>query len=39
MTVFRTLKQRNLNPVDTVVQALRQYNLTGNLPHLPSKKT
>ena len=39
MTVFRTLKQRNLNPVDSVVQALRQYNLTGNLPPLPSKNT
>jgi len=39
MTVFRTLKQRNLNPVDTVVQALREYNLTGALPPLPSKKT
>ena len=35
MTVFRTLKQRNLNPVDTVVQALREHNLTGQLPPLP----
>jgi transposase len=39
MTVFRTLKQRNLNPIDTVVQALRQYNLTSKLPPLPSEKT
>ena len=37
MTVFRTLKQRNLNPIDTVVQALREHNLTGNLPPLPSE--
>ena len=38
MTVFRTLKQRGLNPVDTTVQALREYNLTGKLPPLPSEK-
>lgn len=37
MTVFRTLKQRDLNPVDVVVQALRQYNLTGKLSPLPGR--
>lgn len=35
MTVFRTLKQRGLNPIDAVVTALRHYNLTGQLPPLP----
>jgi len=37
MSIFRTLKQRGLSPVDTVVAAMREYNLTGNLPALPSK--
>ena len=35
MSVFRTLKQRGLSPVDTVVAAMREYNLTGKLPPLP----
>jgi len=37
MSVFRTLKKRGLNPIDAVVAALRKYNLTGELPPLPSK--
>jgi transposase len=35
MTVFRTLKQRGHQPMQTIVQALRAYVLTGNLPSLP----
>ena len=34
MSVFRTLKQRNLSPTDTLSAALRQYCLTGILPSL-----
>ena len=35
MTVFRTLKQRGHQPMQTIVQALRTYVLTGQLPQLP----
>ena len=35
MTIFRTLKQRSHQPMDTIVQALRTYILTGKLPSLP----
>jgi transposase len=35
MTVFRTLKRRGLNPVDAMVEALREYVVTGQLPPLP----
>ena len=35
MTIFRTLKQRGHQPMETIVQALRTYVLTGQLPHLP----
>ena len=31
MTIFRTLKQRGHQPMETIVQALRTYVLTGNL--------
>jgi transposase len=34
MSIFRTLKQRNANPISTIEQALRQYIQTGNLPPL-----
>ena len=34
MSVFFTLKQRGLNPVDTVKKALRTYIQTGKLPNL-----
>ena len=37
MSVFRTLKQRDANPISTVAEALRQYIQTGNLPPLPAK--
>jgi hypothetical protein len=39
MSVFRTLKQRGHNPLKTIVQALRTYLLTGQLPPLPDKVT
>ena len=34
MSVFVTLKQRDLNPIDTVIKALRIYQKTGTLPPL-----
>lgn len=34
MSVFSTLKQRDLNPIDTVVSALKTYIKTGSLPPL-----
>jgi len=37
MTVFRTLKRRGHNPVDTLVEALREYVATGALPPLPRR--
>jgi transposase len=37
MSIFRTLKQRNANPISTIEQALRQYIQTGNLPQLPTR--
>jgi len=37
MTVFRTLKRRGLNPVDAMVEALREYVVTGELPPLPER--
>jgi hypothetical protein len=39
MTVFRTLKRRGFNPVDTLVEALREYVVTGDLPSLPDTPT
>jgi transposase len=35
MSVFRTLKLRGLHPLNTLVEALRTYVATGNLPPLP----
>lgn len=35
MTVFRTLKLRGHDPINTLVSALRTYVATGNLPPLP----
>jgi len=35
MSVFRTLKLRGLHPLNTLVEALRIYVATGNLPPLP----
>jgi transposase len=37
MSVMRTLKKRGLDPMSTVVDALRSYATTGALPHLPKK--
>lgn len=37
MSIFRTLKQRNVNPISTIEQALRQYIQTGNLPPMPTR--
>ena len=34
MSIFFTIKQRGLNPVDTVKKALKIYIKTGNLPRL-----
>ncbi len=34
MSIFTTLKQRNLNPIDTVIKALRIYQKTETLPPL-----
>ncbi len=34
MSIFTTLKQRDLNPIDTVIKALRIYQKTGTLPPL-----
>jgi transposase len=39
MSIFRTLKQRNANPISTVAQALRQYIQAGNIPPLPPRMT
>jgi len=36
MSVYRTLKQRGLPPIDTMTQAIRTYLSTGQLPPLPS---
>lgn len=35
MSVFRTLKKRGCNPLDTLVDALQHYSLHGHLPSLP----
>ena len=37
MSIFRTLKQRNVNPISTIEQALRQYIQTGKLPPIPPR--
>ncbi len=39
MTVYRTLKLRNHDPIRTVANALRTYVQTGELPPLPPKTT
>jgi transposase len=39
MSVFRTLKQRGHNPVSAVVDGVRAYLRTGQLPPLPAKVT
>jgi transposase len=37
MSVFRTLKQRGHDPIQTVVEAIQTYLLTKKLPPLPTK--
>jgi transposase len=37
MSIYRTLKLRGLDPLDTIVAALRQYVSTGILPPLPAQ--
>ena len=39
MSVYRTLKLRGLDPLETIVGALKDYVRTGSLPPLPSSKT
>jgi hypothetical protein len=39
MSVYQTLKLRGLNPLDTIVSALRTYTETGRLPPLPTGNT
>jgi hypothetical protein len=39
MSVFRTLKQRGHDPIQTLVDALAHYLTTGQLPPLPEPKT
>lgn len=39
MSIYRTLKQRGHNPLQTIVAALRSYLRTGTLPPLPTKIT
>jgi hypothetical protein len=37
MTVYRTLKRRGLDPLSVIVEALRTYTASGQLPPLPDK--
>ncbi|MBX6314740.1 MAG: transposase, partial [Isosphaeraceae bacterium] len=39
MSVFRTLKQRGHNPVSAVLETVRSYLQTGQMPPLPAKAT
>ena len=39
MSVYRTLKLRGFDPLETIVSALKHYVRTGSLPPLPSAKT
>lgn len=39
MTIYRTLKQRGLDPLATTADALRSYTATGQLPPLPSRNS
>ncbi|MCA9449214.1 MAG: IS66 family transposase, partial [Candidatus Omnitrophica bacterium] len=39
MTVFRTLKRKGFNPVDTLVHSLREFVTTGQLPSLAEATT
>jgi transposase len=37
MSVFRTLRLRNHQPLDTILAALSEYSKTGTIPPLPPK--
>ncbi len=37
MSIYRTLKQRGHNPLETIVSAVRAYLKTGKLPPLPGR--
>lgn len=39
MSIFRTLKQRQLDPLEVVINAIRNYLTTGNLPPFPTMTT
>jgi transposase len=39
MSIYRTLKQRGHNPIQTIVSAVRTYLKTGSLPALPARTT
>jgi len=39
MSVYRTLKLRGLDPLETIVSALKHYVRTGSLPPLPGSRT
>jgi transposase len=39
MSIFRTLKQRGYDPIQTVIDAIEHYLTTGKLPPLPATKT
>lgn len=39
MSIYRTLKQRGHNPLETIVAAVQTYLKTGQLPPLPSRDT
>ena len=39
MSIFRTLKQRGHDPIETVIEAVRTYITTGQLPPLPAPRS
>ena len=39
MSIYRTLKQRGHNPIQTIIAAVRTHVKTGSLPPLPAKST
>lgn len=39
MSIYRTLKQRGHNPIQTIIAALRTHLTTGSLPQLPARST
>ncbi len=39
MSIFRTLKQRGHDPIETVIEAVQTYITTGQLPPLPTPKS